>query len=73
MYIKPEPRIIDGEMKYCYGEVPFDTFEAAQEYIDKEILKISPEFENMSDEERKAEFDEMANKSDLSVSDSLQT
>lgn len=57
--IKPEPRMINGEMKYCYGEVLFDTFEAAQEYIDKKILKahldvsISPEFENMSDEERK--------------------
>lgn len=59
MSIKPEPRTIDGKTKYYYGEVPFDTFDAAQEYIDKEI-KISPEFQNMSDEKRKAELDKMA-------------
>lgn len=69
MSIKPEPRTIGGKTKYYYGEVPFDTFDAAQEYIDKEI-KISPEFEKMSDEERK---EEMANKFDISVSDDLQT
>lgn len=70
MSIKPELRIIDGKIKYYYGEVQFDTFDLAQEYIDKEILKlgspvlIPPEIEAMSAEERRAAIDEIAKRED---------
>lgn len=48
-----------------------DIFDLLQKLIEK--VSISSEIDNMSDEERKATLDKMANKSDLSVSDSLQT
>lgn len=60
--------IVDGEIKYKVNGECFDSFERALEYIEN-VNKV----EAMSDEERKAELDEMANKSDTSVSDGLQT
>lgn len=78
--IKPEKITTNGVTKYFYSNVPFDTEAAAQEYIDKKILKvhlldvsISSEIENMCDEERKVTLDKMAKESDLLVSDCLQT
>ncbi len=65
--IKPEPRTIDGKTKYYYGEIPFNTFDAAQEYIDKEIFKSivsSPEAEAMSGEDIKTVIGELADNAD---------